>query len=159
MLVRNSSVTEMNFNKMLLQASMNDFQWPTQKIFMGGIHWATCGGHLYLVCAICDVTISRRIKVSKATFWWSLLRQNAYSSTRILLILPVTALNISAPRWISKENTTNATIQQFTTAKISVCASKQGSKPHSSLSQSNYLQLQNQAAVMSRRIHTDCRRA
>jgi len=35
MLVRNSSVAEMNFNKMLLQASMNTFQWPTQKNFMG----------------------------------------------------------------------------------------------------------------------------
>jgi len=66
---------------------------------------------------------------------------------------------ISAPRWISKENTPNATIQQFTSAKISVCALKQGTKPHSSLSECNYLQLQNQAAVISCRIHADCSRA
>jgi len=44
---------------------------------------------------------------------------------------------------ISEENTLNATAQQFTTAKISGCALKQGSKTHSSLRQSN-LQLQNE---------------
>jgi len=42
-------------------------------------------------------------------------------------------------------------IQQFITAKISGCALKQGSKTHSSIPQSN-LQLQNEAALMSRRI-------
>jgi len=52
---------------------------------------------------------------------------------------------------ISEENTLNATTQQIITAKISGCALKQGSKTHSSLRQSN-LQLQNQAALMSRRI-------
>jgi len=48
---------------------------------------------------------------------------------------------------LSEENTPNATIQQFITAKISGCALKQGSKTHSSIRQSN-LQLQNQAALM-----------
>jgi len=49
---------------------------------------------------------------------------------------------------ISDENKLNATTQQFITAKISGCALKQGSKTHSSLSQSN-LQLENEAALMS----------
>jgi len=31
------------------------------------------GGHFYLMCAVCDVTIWRHIHVSKPTFWWSLL--------------------------------------------------------------------------------------
>jgi len=52
---------------------------------------------------------------------------------------------------ISEENTPNATTQEFIPAKISGCALKQGSKTYSSLRQSN-LQLQNQAALMSRRI-------
>ena len=47
---------------------------------------------------------------------------------------------------ISEENTVNARTQQFTIAKISDCALKQGSKTHSSLRQSN-LQLQNDAAL------------
>jgi len=49
---------------------------------------------------------------------------------------------------ISEENTINATTQQFTSAKISGCALKQGSKTHSSLRPSNF-QLQNEAALMS----------
>jgi len=52
---------------------------------------------------------------------------------------------------ISEENKLNATTQQFTTAKTSGCALKQGSKTHSSLRQTN-LQLQNEAALMSCRI-------
>ena len=51
----------------------------------------------------------------------------------------------------SEENTINATIQQFISAKISGCTLKQGSITHSSLRQSN-LPLQNQAALMSCRI-------
>jgi len=39
-------------------------------------------------------------------------------------------------------------MQQFTTAKISGCALKQGSKTHSSIRQSN-LQRKNEAALMS----------
>ena len=52
---------------------------------------------------------------------------------------------------ISEKNKFKATTQQFITAKISGCVLKQGSETHSSLRQSN-LQLQNQAALMSRRI-------
>jgi len=33
-------------------------QWRTQKIFMG-VRSGSYGGHLYLVCALCDVTIWR----------------------------------------------------------------------------------------------------
>jgi len=54
---------------------------------------------------------------------------------------------------LSEENTLNATIQQFITAKISGCVLKHGSKTHSSMGQSN-LQLQNEAALMSCRIPT-----
>jgi len=48
-------------------------QWRTQKIFMGGFHSVAYGGHLYLMCAVCDVTIWRHAHVSKPTFWPSLL--------------------------------------------------------------------------------------
>ena len=38
--------------------STNNYsQWRTQKIFMGGVGSGSYGGHLYLVCAVCDVTI------------------------------------------------------------------------------------------------------
>jgi len=36
---------------------MTGVQWRTQKFFMGGVHSVAYGGHLYLVCAVCDVTI------------------------------------------------------------------------------------------------------
>jgi len=52
---------------------------------------------------------------------------------------------------ISQEYKFNATAPQFITAKIPGCAVKQGSKAHSSLTQSN-LQLQNEPALMSCRI-------
>jgi len=32
-------------------------QWRTQKFLMGGVHSVAYGGHLHLVCALCDVTI------------------------------------------------------------------------------------------------------
>jgi len=56
------------------------------------------GDHLYLECAVCDVTISRHIPVSKSTFWQNMLTHYAYSSTRTLLILCVIALNINYQR-------------------------------------------------------------
>ena len=40
-------------------------QWRTQKMFMGGFHSVAYGGHLCLVCAVCDVTIWRHIHVFK----------------------------------------------------------------------------------------------
>ena len=52
---------------------------------------------------------------------------------------------------ISEKNTINSTTQQFITAKILGCELKQRNKTNSSLSQSN-LQLQKQAAMMSRQI-------
>jgi len=48
-------------------------QWRTQKLFMGGFHSVAQGSHLYLVCAVCDVTKWRHSPVSKPTFWRSLL--------------------------------------------------------------------------------------
>jgi len=39
-----------------------------QKIFMVGFHSAAYGGHFYFVCAVCDVTIERRIYVSNQRF-------------------------------------------------------------------------------------------
>jgi len=37
--------------------------------FHGGFHTVAYGGHLQLVCALCDVIIWRHIHVSKPTFW------------------------------------------------------------------------------------------
>jgi len=51
---------------------------------------------------------------------------------------------------ISEENKLNVATQEFITAKFG-CVLKKGSKTHSSLRQSN-LQLQNEAALMSRRV-------
>jgi len=51
--------------------------------------------HVYLMCAVCDVTIWRHIHVSNPRLWRNLLTQYAYSSTRILLILCIIALNIN----------------------------------------------------------------
>ena len=75
-----------------------DEQWRTKKIFMGAFQLAVCGGHLYLVYAICDVTIWSHIHFSKPTFWRSLL---IYSSTRTRtpLIVCVIALNINYWRY------------------------------------------------------------
>jgi len=65
----------------------------------------TAGGHLYLVCALCEVTILRHIHVSKSTFWQNLLAHYAYSSTRTLLILCVIALNINYQRYKGVKHT------------------------------------------------------
>jgi len=57
-----------------------------RKFSWGGVHsLANGGGYLYLVCAVCDVTIWRHIHVSKPTFWRSLSTQYAYFSTCALL--------------------------------------------------------------------------
>jgi len=57
------------------------------------------GGHLYLVCAVCDVTISSHMHVSKPAFWRGLLTQYAYSSTRTPLNLSVIEPNINYQRY------------------------------------------------------------
>jgi len=41
--------------------------------FHGEFHPVAYGGHLYLECAVCDVTIRRHIHVSISMFWQSLL--------------------------------------------------------------------------------------
>ena len=43
-------------------------QWRTQKIFVGEVHSVAYGGHLYLMCTVCDVTIWRHIHVCTPTF-------------------------------------------------------------------------------------------
>jgi len=45
--------------------------------FHGGVIYSVAySDHLYLVCAICDVTIWRHINISKPTFWrsWNNMR-------------------------------------------------------------------------------------
>jgi len=112
--------------------------------FHGGFHSVAYGGHLYLVCAVCDVTIWSHIHVSKPTF--SIICIFFYTHSPCFLC-HCTKYKLSALQVrISEENKLNATTQQFITAKISGCALKQGSKTHSSLRQS-HLQLQNQAAL------------
>ena len=78
---------------------------------------------------------------------------NAYSSTCTLRISCVITLHINYHRsklgyWKKIHSTLR---RSSSNCKISGCVLKQGSKTHSSLRQSN-LQLQNQAALMSRRI-------
>jgi len=68
-----------------------------QKIFMGYFYSVACGGHWYLVCADCDVTVWRHIQVSKPTFSRNWLTQYAYSSIRTLNLC-VIALNIHSQR-------------------------------------------------------------
>ena len=72
--------------------TLGQLQWRTQKIFMGGFHSVAYGGHFYLVCAICDVTIGCHIHVSKLTFWRSLL-----NNVHILLhALPIIYVSFQA---------------------------------------------------------------
>jgi len=60
-----------------------------------GVHSVAYGSHLYLVCAVCDVTIWRHIDVSKPTFSRNLLTQYAHSATRTPLNFYVIALDIN----------------------------------------------------------------
>jgi len=66
--------------------------------FHGVFRSVACGGHLYLVFALCEVTIWRHIHASKPMFWQSLLTQYAYFSKSAPLILCVIALNINYQR-------------------------------------------------------------
>ena len=82
-----------------------------RKLSWGGVHSVDYGGHLYLVCALCDVTIWRHIHASKPTFWWSLLTwYTRASTTRIPLILCIIALDansqLSKLRYRRKINST-----------------------------------------------------
>jgi len=49
--------------------------WPVAyaENFHGSVRSGSYGGHLYLVWALCDVTIWSHFHVSKQTFWRSLL--------------------------------------------------------------------------------------
>jgi len=44
-----------------------------RKFSWRGVHSVAYDGHLYLVCAFCDVTIWRHSHISKRTFWRRLL--------------------------------------------------------------------------------------
>jgi len=44
-----------------------------RKFSWQGFHSVAYGGHLFVVCSLCDVTIWHHIHVSKPTFWRSLL--------------------------------------------------------------------------------------
>ena len=69
-----------------------------RKFSWGWVGSESYGGHLYLVCAVCDVTIWRHVHVSKPTFRRSLLTLYAHFSTSTPLILCVIALNINYER-------------------------------------------------------------
>ena len=59
--------------------------------FSWGFHSVAYGGRLYLVCAVCDVTIRRHIHVSKPTFCevcWPQWRSSVACRPWILPILP-----------------------------------------------------------------------
>jgi len=45
----------------------------SRKFWWGEFHSVAYGGHLYLVCAVCGVTIWRHGYISKPTLWRSLL--------------------------------------------------------------------------------------
>jgi len=64
----------------------------------GGFLSVAYGGYLYLVCAICDVTIWRHVHAFKLMFWRSVLTRYAYSSTQTPLNLFVIALNTNYQR-------------------------------------------------------------
>jgi len=44
-----------------------------RKLSWGGFHSVAYGGHLFMVCGLCDVTIWHHFHVSKPMFWGSLL--------------------------------------------------------------------------------------
>jgi len=118
----------------------------------GGFPSGSYGGHLYLVCAVCKVTIWRHFHVSKPTFcdvFWHNMQNFYIHSPYFILSLhyKLSALQVRP----SEKSKLNASTQLFITAKISGCALKQGYKTHSSMRHSN-LQLQNEAAPMSCRI-------
>ena len=94
-------------------------QWRMQKIFMGGFHSVAYGGLLYLMCAVCDVTVGRHISCFQtkvlATFV-DIICIFVYMHS--LNLCQWTEYKLSALQVrISEENTLNATTHQFITAK------------------------------------------
>ena len=126
-------------------------QWRTQKIFMGGLRSVAYGGHLYLMCAVCDVTILTSYSCFQANVLVKFVDTTCifFYIHSPYFMFHCTAYKPSVLQVrLSEENKLNATTQQFITANMSGCVLKQGSKTHSSMSQSNS-QLQNEAVLMS----------
>jgi len=67
-----------------------------RKFSWGGFGSGSYGGHLYLVCAVCDVTIWRHVPNQR--FGEVCWHNNAYFSTRAPLISCVIALNVNYQR-------------------------------------------------------------
>ena len=111
----------------------NTDQLRTQKIFMGGFHSVSYGGHLYLVCSHCDVTIWRYnscFQTNVLAKFVDIICIFFYTHPRYFMC-HCTEYKLSALQVrISEENKLNATTQQFITAKISGCFLKQGSKTY-----------------------------
>jgi len=128
-------------------------QWRTQKISMGvsfsGIWWSFAFGvrclwrHNLTSCSCFQTNVLAKFVDVIPIFFCTHCPYFMCHCTEYKLI----ALQVR----ISEENKLNATTQQFIIAIISGCVSKQGSKTHSSLRQSN-LQRQKDAALMSCRI-------
>jgi len=75
---RFSNIFVLNFRNWRFYNKNRCFAWCLYAVayaenFHGGFHSGAYGGHLYLVCTVCDVTIWRHIYVSKPMFCWSLL--------------------------------------------------------------------------------------
>ena len=107
---------------------------------MGGVHSVAYDGHLYLVCAACDVTFWRHIHVSEQRFsevCWQNMHILLHSLSFFYVCHCTEYILSTLQVRISEENKINATTQQLITAKISGCARKPGSKTHSSLRQTN----------------------
>jgi len=80
-------------------ANLNRHQSRTQKNFMGGVFSSgSYGGHLYLLCAVCDVTIWLISMFPNQRLGEVCWYNNAYFSTSTPLIFCVIALNISYQR-------------------------------------------------------------
>ena len=120
-----------------------------RKNFREGVNSVTYGGHLYLVCALCDVTVWRHVHVFKSTFG-EVCWHNRHIPQHVLPYFMCNCTD-SDPSSNIGEKKVNATAQQFIIAKISDCVLKQGCETHASLHQSN-LQPQNEATLMSCRI-------
>ena len=107
--------------------------------FMGGVYSVACGGHLCLVCAVCDVTIWHHTHFQinlLAKFVDNICIFFYIHSPYFMCHCTEYKLLLHHVR-LSEENTLNAETQQFITAKISDWALKQGSKTHPSLRQRN----------------------
>jgi len=129
-------------------------QWRTQKIFMGVFtQW-----HKVVICIWCALFVTSQFDVIVlfpnerfGEVCWHNLHIFLYIHSPYFMSHCTEYKLLELQVRISEENTPNATIQQFVTAKISGCALKQGSKTHSSIRQSN-LQRKNEATLMSCRI-------